>query len=769
MRSKRFLLGVICAIILVGCSTGSPTPEATERQAITTATEVATSTSPLAPTVDRTQAAQDRISQRETQRAARTQSGTGGNTRSTPDPNEGGGLQDTELIPLTDMGTATYQGLEGGLYPGGSNEVPEEHAREGLARARMIQPLDKDGHPSASGKYVFISIGMSNTMMEFCGQYTDNVNCQPYSFVGISSNDSEVNHEQLFFVNGARGAQVADRWEDVNARGYDFIRDRALIPRGYSELQVQVVWLKVANFGVTSRPSLPSDRADAYLLMENMGQIIRTLKQRYPNLQQVFISSRIYAGYATVGLNPEPYAYETGYAVKWLIQAQIDQMASGGEVYDPRVGDLNYSTVAPWIAWGPYLWAAGETPRSDGFFWMPEDFSTQDGTHPSELGREKVARLLLEFFKTSPFTQCWFLVTPSENACAPIAGNFTGGTPVVTSTPVSENTQTFSGDDLVPLTEMGSDLYFGFEGGLYPGGSNQIPAEHAAEGMDRARAIQPLDEEGQPDPSGKYVFLSVGMSNTTMEFCRALGSYHKTDGISCYPYSFMGMSAADPSVDHSQLFLLNGARGAQPAEVWASSSAEIYDRIRDELMAPLGLSEEQVQIVWLKVADPLDGGEPSLPSDQADAYLLLEYLGDIIRALHLRYPNLQQVFISSRIYAGYANREINPEPYAYESGFAVKWLIESQIEQMDLGDSAINPIVGDLNYETVAPWIAWGPYLWASGSNPRSDGLVWLPGDFGNDGTHPSAAGREKVAELLLDFFKTTPVTQCWFLADSDC
>jgi lysophospholipase L1-like esterase len=195
----------------------------------------------------------------------------------------------------------------------------------------------------------------------------------------------------------------------------------------------------------------------------------------------------------------------------------------------------------------------------------------------------------------------------------------------------------------------------------------------------------------------------------------------------------------------------------------------MYDRVRDELLTPLELSEEQVQVVWLKNADPLEGGEPSLPSAQADAYQLMTHLGNIVRALDERYPNLQQVYISSRIYAGYANREINPEPYAYESGFAVKWLIESQINQMAVGEDGINPIAGDLNYETVAPWIAWGPYLWADGANPRSDGLVWLPEDYGDDGTHPSNIGREKVAELLLNFFKTEPTTQCWFLADADC
>ena len=43
---------------------------------------------------------------------------------------------------------------------------------------------------------------------------------------------------------------------------------------------------------------------------------------------------------------------------------------------------------------------------------------------------------------------------------------------------------------------------------------------------------------------------------------------------------------------------------------------------------------------------------------------------------------------------------------------------------------------------------------------PRKlDGLVWLKEDVSTkDGTHPSDSGREKVANLLLDFFQKNPL-----------
>ena len=101
----------------------------------------------------------------------------------------------------------------------------------------------------------------------------------------------------------------------------------------------------------------------------------------------MFITSRIYAGYATVPLNPEPYAYEYGFSVKWAIQAQVDQMRGGAP--DSIAGNLDYKKgVAPWLAWGPYLWADGTTPRSDGLTWDRSEFQP-DGTHPNPKAAKK--------------------------------------------------------------------------------------------------------------------------------------------------------------------------------------------------------------------------------------------------------------------------------------------------------------------------------------------------------------------------------------------
>jgi hypothetical protein len=312
----------------------------------------------------------------------------------------------------------------------------------------------------------------------------------------------------------------------------------------------------------------------------------------------------------------------------------------------------------------------------------------------------------------------------------------------------------------IPLTDLLARTYYGNPGGLYPGGLNQPPSDHDSAAKARRNSIKPLDVNGDESPFGKYVLLSIGMSNTTQEWCSP------NSGPPCTAWSFMGKAATDPSVNHYTLVIVNGAADGQDAPAWTSPTSPIYDRIKVARLAPLGLSENQVQAAWVKLQDPRPS--VSLPADSADAGVLLTNLGLVLRALRVRYPYLRIVFLSSRTYGGYATIDLNPEPYAYESGFSVKWAIESQINEMR--GLPANPRAGTLNYnKKLAPVIVWGPYLWANGAMPRSDGVAWERTDFREDGTHPSQSGETKVAGLLMDFFKTSPYTRCWFLVNQYC
>lgn len=320
------------------------------------------------------------------------------------------------LVPLDEL-TGTYKGEEGGLYGGGRNAPPAAHFSAYMKETGRIQPLDADGKPSADGKIVLLSIGMSNTTMEF-SQFVTTADADPQK------------SSKLVVVDGAKGARTGMAWAldgaDLlpageperlgkmmelmgfkNAKGFgdtwSTVAER-LKAKGVTPQQVQVLWIKQAE----GRPSaLGEFPAHARTLQANLVDILNIAKKKYPNLRVAYLSSRIFGGNATTPLNPEPYAYEEAFSMRWLIQDQIK-----GEPrlnYDPAHGEVK----APLVVWGPYLWANGTTPRkSDGLVWNADDFVTSDHTHPSTSARQKVADLLLKFFKNDPGARTWFLAKP---------------------------------------------------------------------------------------------------------------------------------------------------------------------------------------------------------------------------------------------------------------------------------------------------------------------------------------------------------------------
>ena len=305
---------------------------------------------------------------------------------------------------------------------------------------------------------------------------------------------------------------------------------------------------------------------------------------------------------------------------------------------------------------------------------------------------------------------------------------------VVTPIPLVGCSQTSVG--FVPLIDLGADLHMGQQGGLYPNGQNAPPATHLAAGLAQSQAIQPLAADGSPASDGKIGFISVGMSNAALEF-----------------NAFLRLANDDPAKNDS-LVIVNGAQGGWTSNKLADAPDAEYWQVLDERLADNGLTPAQVQVVWLKEAR---GGVKNEPFPQ-EPQILQAQLQSIVQIIQTRYPNVKIVYLASRIYGGYATGPLNPEPIAYHSGFAVKWLIEAQIN----GDPALNfdPAQG----EVTAPWLAWGPYLWADGLTARNDGLTWPCSDFADDGTHPGDPARDKVAAMLLDFFKTDETASVWFL-----
>jgi hypothetical protein len=277
---------------------------------------------------------------------------------------------------------------------------------------------------------------------------------------------------------------------------------------------------------------------------------------------------------------------------------------------------------------------------------------------------------------------------------------------------------------VTPLTDLGSAQYLGFAGGLYPNGKNSPPAAYEQAGVALGAMVEALDRDGKPSSSGKIVMVSIGMSNTSREFSQ-----------------FIRLADARKNPN---LMMIDAARNGAAATDIAPPLGDYWKYVESQLRR-YKVSAAQVQVVWLKsVLAHETHGFPE------KARLLQQALSSIVAILSTKFPQLKLVYVSSRIYGGYSETDLSPEPIAYESAFAVKWLIEERIN---------NP-----NPDASTPWISWGPYLWADGLTPRSDGLIWERSDFEQDGAHPSTKGVSKVATMLLEFFQNDTAAKAWFL-----
>lgn len=288
-------------------------------------------------------------------------------------------------------------------------------------------------------------------------------------------------------------------------------------------------------------------------------------------------------------------------------------------------------------------------------------------------------------------------------------------------------------EHLTPLTDMSAtDRYAGEDGGLYGEGRNVPPETHRQAAQQQLALIRPLNAAGKPETNGIIGFVAISMSNATMEFSR-----------------FKQLADSSP-LKSPRVVIVDCAQGGQAMAEWAPPNAPPWTEAKRRLEAA-NVSLKQVQTCWIKLANKAPSGTLAEHGHKLEQ--------DTLTVLHnakALFPNLRVAYLGSRIYGGYAGTGLNPEPYAYEGAFVVRWLIERQMRH--------DP---ELALEK-CPVLLWGPYLWAEGATGRKlDHLVWDREDFGQDGTHPSNSGREKVAELLMDFMTKDPLANSWFVEQS--
>ncbi len=176
----------------------------------------------------------------------------------------------TPITALTDLGTGSYQGSEGGLYPSGSNVRPASHDADGVAFAKGIVPLDANGNYSPTGKYVLMAIGESTAQNEFS------------RFQPIADADPAKN-PYLVIVNGAQGGGTPHQYTSTTSPYWATVMNNYLPQSGVTANQVVVIWMEDTDGIATG--TFPTDIAQLQSEYETMMQTMHTL---FPNLKMVY-------------------------------------------------------------------------------------------------------------------------------------------------------------------------------------------------------------------------------------------------------------------------------------------------------------------------------------------------------------------------------------------------------------------------------------------------------------------------------------------------
>jgi Putative Ig domain/Abnormal spindle-like microcephaly-assoc'd, ASPM-SPD-2-Hydin/Transmembrane protein 131-like N-terminal len=282
----------------------------------------------------------------------------------------------TPLEALTDLGTGTYLGYEGGLYPNGQNTPPPAQLSTALSYAQSIA--------SGQSPYVMISVGVSITRTIWD------------EFGPMEVGDPALN-PNLVLVNAAIDGTDSPDWTSPTAGTWLTITNNYLPYQNVTANQVVAAWIMMPHSNQSG--IYPNDMQN----QENdLIAILQNLHTYFPNLQLAYVSSLHYGGYQPSNSYPEPYAYEFGLAVQNVIADQING--------NPALNNnpANGPVMAPLLLWGPYNWANGLLGRNDGLTYDCQDV-TSDGLHPSSIGRNKMAGLLSTFFRSDPTATPWFL------------------------------------------------------------------------------------------------------------------------------------------------------------------------------------------------------------------------------------------------------------------------------------------------------------------------------------------------------------------------
>lgn len=290
---------------------------------------------------------------------------------------------DTAKIPLNDLGTGTFNGYVGGLYPGGSNEASNGYAYDLDSICKTILPIDTFGNVSSAGKIVFISLGGS----------TGGHNMRTLK---DKTEGNPLTNPKLLLLNCDNGKKTASLNSQMNPNDPYWNHVTQILNGGShsSYRQVQVIYVE-ADDSTKKKATFP-DRA--LMVKQDLQQCFRVYKQKFPNLKVVYLLARTRTFGNQQLFNREPAPYYFGWACKWAIEDQIKGV-SGTEYKGSQA-------VSPLVTWGFYQWADSLPRKTDNFYWRQSE--TKDGLHANDEGGDTLATRFQNFLLTDKYANTWY-------------------------------------------------------------------------------------------------------------------------------------------------------------------------------------------------------------------------------------------------------------------------------------------------------------------------------------------------------------------------
>jgi hypothetical protein len=286
-------------------------------------------------------------------------------------------------IPLNDLGTDTFRGYMGGLYPGGANYASGSYVFDLDSACKFMVPIDTFGNPSPKGKIVFISLGGSTS-------------AQVMKALKAKTKGNPLTNSNLLLLNCSNGKTSATLTSQMNPLDPYWDHVAQILNGGAhsSFRQVQVIYLE-SDDSSQNNITFP---ARPLLVKQDLQQTFRVYKQKFPNVKIVYLEARTRTFGKAQLSNREPAPYYLGWACKWAIEDQINGV--------PGTEYKGTNAVSPLITWAFYQWSDSLPRKTDSFYWRFSE--TIDGLHATDAGLDTLSTRFQNFLLTDMHASLWY-------------------------------------------------------------------------------------------------------------------------------------------------------------------------------------------------------------------------------------------------------------------------------------------------------------------------------------------------------------------------